>query len=215
VVYAIHPDGIQHPQCPAGIYQCINFPDHGLPISTSDEEFVLYDFNDPEGFYNTFFEEENTYSELEGYGPFVEYVRTDTVSLGTRQSKCHYFNCHYSDVNMIIEGVGYDGRAGMPLFYFERFITGFSVNYYLSHVIENGQIIYKGMFYNPDVTIEIPGDVNGDGEVTIADANSVIDIVVMGGNAGHTRIPAADVNGDGEVNIADVNAIINMILQHK
>ena len=58
-----------------------------------------------------------------------------------------------------------------------------------------------------------PGDVNGDGEVTIGDANSVIDIVVMGGNAGHTRIPAADVNGDGEVNIADVNAVIDMIIK--
>ena len=57
------------------------------------------------------------------------------------------------------------------------------------------------------------GDVNGDGEINIADANSVIDIVVMGGNGGHTRIPAADVNGDGEINIADVNAIINIILQ--
>lgn len=57
-------------------------------------------------------------------------------------------------------------------------------------------------------------DVNGDGEVNISDANSVIDVVIMGGNAGHTRIPAADVNGDGEVNIGDVNTIINMILEH-
>jgi len=40
----------------------------------------------------------------------------------------------------------------------------------------------------------------------------VIDIVVMGGNAGHARVPASDRNGDGEVTIADVNAIIDMIL---
>lgn len=59
------------------------------------------------------------------------------------------------------------------------------------------------------------GDVNGDGEVTVADANNVIDIVVMGGNSGHTRAPAADVNDDGEVNIADVNAIIDIILSTK
>ena len=59
-----------------------------------------------------------------------------------------------------------------------------------------------------------PGDVNGDGEVNIGDANSVIDIVVMGGNSGHTRIPEADVNGDGEINIADVNAIIEMIINN-
>ena len=60
-----------------------------------------------------------------------------------------------------------------------------------------------------------PGDVNGDGETTIADANSVIDVVIMGGNAGHTRIPEADVNGDGEISIADVNAIIDMILSQQ
>ena len=60
----------------------------------------------------------------------------------------------------------------------------------------------------------LPGDVDGDGEVTIGDANSVIDVVIMGGNNGHTRIPAADVNGDGEVSIADVNAIIDIILKN-
>ena len=70
-----------------------------------------------------------------------------------------------------------------------------------------------------DVVIEIPGDVNGDGEVTIADANSVIHIIINGGGGGHGHAPGyddgtlvGDVNGDGEVNISDVNAIINMIL---
>ena len=81
----------------------------------------------------------------------------------------------------------------------------------LSHVIKDGKIIYKGMRYNPAL-FDIPGDVNGDGEINIADANSVIDIVVMGGNAGHTRAPAADANDDGEVNIGDINYIINFIL---
>ena len=74
---------------------------------------------------------------------------------------------------------------------------------------------YWGQFLNiiGDVSEDNPtGDVNGDGEINIADANSVIDIVVMGGNSGHSRAPAADVNDDGEINIADVNAIINIIL---
>ena len=63
----------------------------------------------------------------------------------------------------------------------------------------------------------LPSDVNGDGETSVADANSVIDIVVMGGNGGHTRAPAyegeivGDVNGDGEITIADINAIIHLI----
>lgn len=61
----------------------------------------------------------------------------------------------------------------------------------------------------------LPGDVNGDGEITIADANGVIDIVVMGGNGGHTRMPAMDMNDDGEVTVADVNSIIDIILSNK
>ena len=70
-----------------------------------------------------------------------------------------------------------------------------------------------------DVVIEIPGDVNGDGEVNIADANNVIHIIVNGGGSGHGHAPGpegeiliGDVNGDGEVNMADVNAIIDYIL---
>ena len=52
------------------------------------------------------------------------------------------------------------------------------------------------------------GDVNGDGEVNIADINALIDII-LGGDGNTT---AADVNNDGEVNIADFNALIDIIL---
>lgn len=52
-------------------------------------------------------------------------------------------------------------------------------------------------------------DVNGDGEVNIADINAVIDYIL-----GRSSLDAskADVNHDGEVNIADINAIIDKIL---
>ena len=53
----------------------------------------------------------------------------------------------------------------------------------------------------------VVGDVNGDGEVNIADVNAVIDFILSGGSS-----DSADVNGDGEVNIADVNAVIDIIL---
>ncbi len=55
------------------------------------------------------------------------------------------------------------------------------------------------------------GDVNGDGEVNIADVNAVIDII-LGGKADADTRYRADVNGDGEVNIADINAVIDIIL---
>ena len=115
----------------------------------------------------------------------------------------------------IVQGIGFDSRdMGDLLTPFTRKPdpdADYQEYCGLSHVIKDGKIIYKGMRYNPAV-FEIPGDVNGDGEINIADANSVIDVVVMGGNAGHTRAPAADANDDGEVNIGDINFIINIIL---
>lgn len=73
----------------------------------------------------------------------------------------------------------------------------------------NGMAVYKiGPNVKGDEPSPVPpGDVNGDGEVNIADVNTVIDLILTG-----DTMPSADVNGDGEVNIADVNAVISFIL---
>ena len=55
-------------------------------------------------------------------------------------------------------------------------------------------------------TPEIPGDVNQDGEVNIADINALIDAILSGNGT-----PRCDVNHDNEINIADVNTLIDMI----
>ena len=52
------------------------------------------------------------------------------------------------------------------------------------------------------------GDVNGDGQVTIADVTALIDMLLGNG----TAPAAADVTGDGQVTIADVTALIDMLL---
>lgn len=62
-------------------------------------------------------------------------------------------------------------------------------------------------FVKGNVIEPIVGDVNGDGEVNIADVNAVIDLILSGVND-----LKGDVNGDEEVNIADVNSIIDIIL---
>ena len=54
----------------------------------------------------------------------------------------------------------------------------------------------------------IPGDVNGDNTVSIADVTDLIDIL-LGGSASS---PAADVNGDNTVSIADVTDLIDLLL---
>ena len=53
----------------------------------------------------------------------------------------------------------------------------------------------------------IPGDVNADGDVNIADVNAVIDCIL--GSAADLK---CDVNSDGDINIADVNYLIDLIL---
>ncbi len=143
-VYAIHPDGILHPQCPvAGWSWFIDQPDNGLPITTTTEEFLLYDFNDPTVLYTM----ENGY-----YG--VEYKETDMMVIAGQNRKCHHYRLYNNDV-VIIEGLGYDGHLGYPLLYFEFQLTGLQVGYGLSHVIENGQIAYKGVWYDPDIHVGI------------------------------------------------------------
>jgi hypothetical protein len=54
----------------------------------------------------------------------------------------------------------------------------------------------------------LPGDLNGDGQVDIADVNAVINMML--GKVSAT--PAGDVTGDDSVDIADVNAVINIML---
>jgi hypothetical protein len=56
------------------------------------------------------------------------------------------------------------------------------------------------------------GDVNHDGEINVADANQVIDAVLLDHNSPRA-IATVDVNGDGEINISDINAVVDRILQ--
>ena len=54
-----------------------------------------------------------------------------------------------------------------------------------------------------------PNDVNGDGEVNVADVNALISAVLSGN---HDVV--YDANGDGEVNVAEVNAVIEAVLNN-
>ena len=76
--------------------------------------------------------------------------------------------------------------------------------------VDNLTFYYTGEEGGPSSFI--PGDVNNDGEVNIADINAVIDIILGGSADDDTRL-RADVNEDGEINIADINAIIDIISQ--
>lgn len=76
-----------------------------------------------------------------------------------------------------------------------------------------GELAQKAADAEAKALIKI-GDVNGDGEVTIADANMIVNYY-LGNNPEGFVIEAADVNEDGEVTIADANAIANIYLGEK
>ena len=73
-----------------------------------------------------------------------------------------------------------------------------------SHTTAYGPVI--SFVYCAGVELQV-GDVNGDGEINIADINAVIDMILS-----DNAVPSGDVNGDGEINIADVNTLIDLIL---
>ena len=50
------------------------------------------------------------------------------------------------------------------------------------------------------------GDVNGDGQVTIADVPGLVNMVLSGSND-----PIGDINGDGRMTLADVTALVNRV----
>ena len=67
------------------------------------------------------------------------------------------------------------------------------------------------LYYKDTWPVVITGDVNNDGEVNIADANTVIGLI-LDSSMSSEDLPNADVNGDGEISIADINMIIDIIL---
>ncbi len=60
-----------------------------------------------------------------------------------------------------------------------------------------------------DITNVIPGDVNADGDVDVADIVAVINCVLDATTEGE-----GDVNNDGEVDVADIVAVINFVLDY-
>lgn len=59
--------------------------------------------------------------------------------------------------------------------------------------------------------VEVPSDVNMDGEV---DSNDVVAVVnIIAGMTGDDSVEDADINGDGKTDIADIIALINLLLE--
>ena len=58
----------------------------------------------------------------------------------------------------------------------------------------------------------IPGDANGDGDVTYSDVVAVLKYIMENESEGFDR-DAADVNNDGKITVADMVGILDIILR--
>ena len=115
----------------------------------------------------------------------------------------------------IIEGIGIDSRdMGDLLAPFTRKPdpeADYQEYCGLSHVIMDGKIIYKGMRYNAAIVEGNPYDVDGNGQVNIADVTTLIDMLLQPEMIMQNQ---HDIDGSGQLNIADVTTLIDHILNH-
>lgn len=63
-----------------------------------------------------------------------------------------------------------------------------------------------------EIASTLRGDVNNDGEISVADVNAIIN-VILDGTDNAELMARADVNKDGEVTVADVNQVVDVILK--
>ena len=65
-------------------------------------------------------------------------------------------------------------------------------------------------FFKIEADLTEIGDVNADGEISIADVTSLVDVVLRQESTG-----ASDVNGDGETSVADITALTDLLLSRQ
>ena len=138
VVYGIVPDGKTYPDCPIGQAFAENYIRNQIK---KGEEFVLYDFQDPQAYWHSIF----SFQEDPMDGLF-DVQSITYINIGARMTKCYNFPGF-----CMIEGIGMDayefsGYAGYTLFPWQPSGDGFP-SFRIRYVVEDGEIIYKGLNY--------------------------------------------------------------------
>ena len=142
IVYGIIPDGRIYIDCPIGNGFTPNLYDEG-------NEFVLYDFQDPVAYWNGV--NEFVQNDFPGLTLF-NHLYTDEISIGDHKAKRYAFNYFDERDWYVIEGIGFDdmGSSFTLSFFIPTFGGAYGMFFALSHVVEDGRIIYKGIHYDPD-----------------------------------------------------------------
>lgn len=184
---------------------------------TLDHPFVTFNYNNEDGIYQ-FPTEGGVMEKFMGQDEDGNDVTTRSIEFYTSVESAYddwYFTCDGGEVpewlNIeLSDGVDDEGE-------FNNLVTALVTAEPLPAGVDYREAVVRFEFPGDHIEYTftqgekgsaLTGDVNGDGEVNIADVNAVIDMILSGNFAA-----TCDVNGDGEVNIADVNAIIDIILK--
>lgn len=99
-----------------------------------------------------------------------------------------------------------------PNYYFSKSYAS-EINFLKNWITERVAWLDDRLEYTepPLPPVYAQGDVNGDGQVNIADINVLVDIV-LGGTYDDDVMARADVNNDGETTVADITVLIDIIL---
>ena len=157
-VYGIVPDRKFYNDCEVGGFDLSDDLNEG-------KEFVLYDFDTPETFYMDWYHALGPSFESIG----LSYEGMSEITVGSQKCRRHTFSV-YDEEAYLIEGIGYDGCYGYTLHYFDFAISINDVGHCLSHVVENGKVIYKGFGYDPNIRVGLD-EVVEDKVARPADAN--------------------------------------------
>jgi hypothetical protein len=150
--------------------------------------------------------------------PFLNdenFVEADPIMIGRyRCRRLAYIGEQGDTLAYIVQGIGFDSRdLGDLLAPFTRKPDP-DADYQewcgLSHVIKNGEIIYKGMRYN-EGNLTLAGDVDSDGTVGMDDLTALINYLVFNDATG-INMANADADTDGTVGMDDLTALINYLV---
>ena len=126
MVYGIIPDKMVYDDCPVGDY-------HHAADPYSGEEFLLYDFNDPQSHWT----------------PWIAF--DDSIAVGSNWLKRYNFQNGSDPVFSafsVIEGIGLDAPSSTPICFFMPMEAGANGTcFHLSHVIQDDRIIYRSPEY--------------------------------------------------------------------
>ncbi len=163
------------------LYTQFSFQNNAAPVVITDVKIYIGDINEPQNAPST----REQYS-WDGYTTFVEGITDTTYTINPNLGKGYWI---------------YDVKAVYP----DEQESDWSNTIQVTN--EPSWPVFLEDDDNP--AVPVPGDVNGDGEVTSADITALYNFILSGDDS---RIVNGDQDGDGDVTTHDVTVVYNVML---